>query len=198
MTPTGYMTEDAWVEMAPSMATGIRQMPVIRDNPEWWVVKNIDGFGPHTSSLEAMTIYAGAKILLLKEEGDTSHVCQAYDQKVAKDDKSTMRECLGYLRESEKLSKSIISGWDLILVGLAAVRELSPTSWVTSFMRVNLHPKFRVPFAEWCVKISSFIEGGQSFKPETVVDEYELLPPFWQGMLPSEKSQCLEIVKAHD
>ena len=35
MTPTGYMTEDAWVEMAPSMATGIRQMPVIRDNPEW-------------------------------------------------------------------------------------------------------------------------------------------------------------------
>jgi hypothetical protein len=58
MTPTGYMTEEAWVEMAPSMAGGIRKMPVISSNPDWWVVKVIDGFGPHTSSEKAMQIYA--------------------------------------------------------------------------------------------------------------------------------------------
>ena len=75
MTPTGYMTEDAWLEMAEETAAGIRAMPVICDNPDWWVIKIIDGFGPHTSSVEAMKIYAKHKILLVKEEGDTSHVC---------------------------------------------------------------------------------------------------------------------------
>ena len=87
MTPTGYMTEDAWVEMAPKMAMGIRSMPVIVDMPDWWVLKIIDGFGAHTSSDKAMEIYSEKKILLIKEEGDTSHVCQMYDQKVAIDDK---------------------------------------------------------------------------------------------------------------
>ena len=50
MTKTGYMAEEAWVEMAEATAAGIRAMPVICDNPDWWVVKIIDGFGPHTSS----------------------------------------------------------------------------------------------------------------------------------------------------
>ena len=94
MTKNGYMTEDAWVEMAPKMAHGIRQMPVIRDNPNWWVLKIVDGFGAHNSSPEAMQIYYDKKIVLLKEDGDTSHVCQSYDQKVAKDDKRSMRGSL--------------------------------------------------------------------------------------------------------
>jgi hypothetical protein len=80
MTPTGYMTEDAWDEMAPSMAAGIRQMQVISDMPDWWVVKIIDGFGPHTSSVKSMEIYESHKIMLLKEEGDSSHVNQSYDR----------------------------------------------------------------------------------------------------------------------
>mmetsp|Transcript_55081 Transcript_55081/g.125309 ORF Transcript_55081/g.125309 Transcript_55081/m.125309 type:complete len:312 (+) Transcript_55081:149-1084(+) len=40
MTPTGYMTEEAWVAMAEDQAKGIRAMPYICDNPDWWVVKN--------------------------------------------------------------------------------------------------------------------------------------------------------------
>ena len=199
MTPTGYMTEEAWVEMAPHMAAGIRKMPVIVDNPTWWVVKIIDGFGPHTSSLEAMTIYSEARIILLKEEGDTSQVCQAYDQMVAKDDKVTMRDGLGYLRQSGKLSKSVVSGWDLIHVALMAVRELSPSSWISSFTRVNLHPRFRVIFSEWCKRIANFLEGGESFKPELAeTDTYSLLPAFWHGMASAEKIRCSEIVRLHE
>jgi hypothetical protein len=34
MTKTGYMTEEAWVEMAPFMCKGIRAMPVIKGVPE--------------------------------------------------------------------------------------------------------------------------------------------------------------------
>ena len=77
MTESGYMTEAAWCKIAPKIAFfGLRSLPVVCDKPEWWALKVIDGFGPHTSSLEAMEIYSSHKILLLKEEGDTSHVCQ--------------------------------------------------------------------------------------------------------------------------
>ena len=101
MTPTGYMTEDAWVEMAPFMSKGMNSLPVVRDRPDWWKLKIVDGFGPHTSSLAAMQIYDDAKIILLKEEGDTSQVCQSYDQHVAKDDKRCMRNCLFILFTQE-------------------------------------------------------------------------------------------------
>ena len=80
MTKTGYMTEEAWDELAPPIADGIRKMPVICEMPDWWVLNIVDGFGPHVSSLKAMEIYAERKILLLKEEGDASHVTQAYDR----------------------------------------------------------------------------------------------------------------------
>ena len=95
-------------------------MPVVRDMPDWWVCKIIDGFGPHVSSEEAMQVYYAHKILLLKEEGDSSHVNQSYDQKVAKDDKSNMRSSLAYLRTTSTVTKNVVDGWQLIHVGLAA------------------------------------------------------------------------------
>ena len=197
MTPTGYMTEDAWLEMAPTIAAGLRQMPVVCDMKDWWMVKVIDGFGPHTSSAKAMEIYAEEKILLVKEEGDTSHVCQAYDQKVAKDDKKSMRQSLAYLRESNKLTKGTIDGWLLIHVALAAVRELDPDSWVHSFDKVNLKPSTRVGFPEWIKRIEHYIQGGESFKPEVIRDSYSLLSPFWHGMLPDEKKLAMRIFESY-
>ena len=199
MTKTGYMTVEAWEELAPKMAEGLRSAPIVRDMPHWWMMKIVDGFGPHVSSLAAMTSYGNKKILLMKEEGDASHVNQAYDQSVAKDDKVTMRHSLTYLRKCEKLSKTLIDGWDLVHVGLAAVRELSPNSWVASFKRVNLHPKFRVDFTTWCKRISGFLQGGDSFKRESsLVDTYRLLPAFWHGMDPVDKKRCAEILASHE
>ena len=110
-----------------------------------------------------------------------------------------MRACLSWLRKAEKLSKSVIDGWDLIHVGLSAVRELSPNAWVTSFKRVNLHPESRVPFPEYCVRISRFLHGGENFKPDTMFhDTYNLLPGWWHGMAPTEKRRCFEILQSHD
>ena len=137
MTPTGYMTEDGWVRMAPFMAKGIRSMKVICDNPDWWVVKILDGFGPHTSSLEAMQVFSDAKIIILKEEGDTSHVCQAYDQECAKADKRSMRTSLALLRQTTQLTKGVIDAWQLVNVALAAVRELEASTWIASFKKVS-------------------------------------------------------------
>ena len=139
-----------------------------------------------------------SKILLLKEEGDSSHVNQTYDQKVALDDKKSMRQSLSYLRQSNKLTKGTVDGWQLIHVALAAVRELSPDSWIHSFNKVNLNPKTRVPFQDWCVRISHYIQGGESsFKPEVVRDPYTLLSAFWHGMEPDEKKLAVEIVTSH-
>ena len=199
MTPTGYMTEDAWVEMAPSIAGGIRKLDIIKDMPQWWALKIIDGFGAHTSSERAMEIYAEQKILLLKEDADTSHACQMYDQKVAIDDKRSMRQSLAYLRQSNKMIKGTIDGWSLIHVALAAVRELSPDSWIYSADKVNLKPSTRVTFDKWCERISHYLQGGEfSFKPEVVRDAYTTLSPFWHGMEPVEKKAAVAIVTSHE
>ncbi len=88
MTENAYMTNDAWEEMAPNIVKGIRQMPVVRDNPQWWVLEVFDGFGSHLTGLRAMKLRDENKILSLKEEGDSSHVNQAYDRFVARSHKA--------------------------------------------------------------------------------------------------------------
>jgi hypothetical protein len=55
-----------------------------------------------------------------------------------------------------------------------------------------------VPFFEWCGRISHFIQGGDSFKPEKFLDVYALLPAFWHGMTPDEKKLADSIFKSHE
>ena len=38
MTPTGFMTEDAWEKIMPHIITGIKTMPFIKENPQWEAV----------------------------------------------------------------------------------------------------------------------------------------------------------------
>jgi hypothetical protein len=125
-------------------------------------------------------------------------VNQSYDQKVALDDKKSMRQGLAYLRQSNRLVKGTIDGWALIHVALAAVRELSPDSWTYSFNKVNLKPSTRVKFPEWVKRIQHYIQGGESFKPEVVRDAYTLLSPFWHGMQPADKQHAAAIFASHD
>ena len=159
MTPNGYMTEEAWIEASPKIAAGIRAL-IDKHNPDWWALKVVDGYIPHTTSLEAMEVYEKKKILLLKEEADTSQVNQTYDQAKAKEDKKNMREAASWLRSARSLNLGVLDGWALVLVGLHAIRESSPQVWVQSAIRVNLHPLHRVPFEQWCERIAPFLQGG--------------------------------------
>jgi hypothetical protein len=89
MTENAFMTDEAWETMASLATEGIRSMPFIEDNPQWWALEVFDGFGSHTSGFRALEIRSNRKILCLKEEADSSHINQAYDKFVAKSDKAT-------------------------------------------------------------------------------------------------------------
>jgi hypothetical protein len=109
-----------------------------------------------------------------------------------------MRGSLDFLRKSSQITRGVVDSWDLVHVGLAAVRELESKVWIHSFKKVNLHPHHRVSFADWCKCISHHLQGGLAFKEESVVDAYALLSPFWHGMMPEEKKLAMTIFQSHE
>ena len=112
MTPSAYMTDEAWVNIGPNLCKGIWAMKGVQ--PECWVVLSLDGFGSHLSSDQLLVFNDDYKILVIKEEGeDTSQVCQAYDQIVVKEDKHRARELLDTFK---RLRKAPITQWDLIQI----------------------------------------------------------------------------------
>jgi hypothetical protein len=90
-----------------------------------------------TASLEPST---AANITIIKEEGDTSQVNQAYNQSVAKEDKNVIRESLDILQSHQKLV--VIKQETIIAVCIDAFRNVKPNALVESFKKVNHHPHF--------------------------------------------------------
>ena len=196
MTPSGFMTDDAWLKVTRDVAAGIRRRPVIVDHPDWWVVMTFDGFKCHVNNPVALRVWWEHRIMLIKEEGDNSHVAQPFDRHPAKSDKSSMRRALTLLRSSaaRAVLMGVVDQFKLVHVGLAAVRQLTRESWVASFVACNLHPHHRKPFAEWLKSIEHFLEGGKTFKCEEPIDLYRLLPAFWHGTSPAEKRAVVAVV----
>ncbi len=96
MTPNACMTNKAWMEITPYLCDGIRAMEGINTHPDRWIFLSLDGFGSHIVG-KSLRKFARCKILVIKEEGNTSQVSQAYDQHVAKSDKKFTRALLyGY------------------------------------------------------------------------------------------------------
>ncbi len=87
------------------IAQGIRLMPHIKDHPDWQVCLTLDEFSSHLV-LAGLAPFTAANITIIKEEGDTMQVNQAYDQSVAKakEDKKVIRELLDLLRSHQKLA----------------------------------------------------------------------------------------------
>jgi hypothetical protein len=91
MTPTAFMTNEAWDQSAERLAKGIRDMPVIRDHPSFWVVLHLDGFKAHVMTYAAQQVFWEHKILVVKENSHSSQVNQAFDQACAKRAKAENR-----------------------------------------------------------------------------------------------------------
>jgi hypothetical protein len=73
-----YMTNKAWVELALFIAPGICLMPHIRDHPDLQVCLTLDGFSSHLVPA-GLAPFTAANITVIKEEGDTLQVNQAYN-----------------------------------------------------------------------------------------------------------------------
>ena len=70
-----------------------------------------------------MDTYEKYKVLMLKEEGDTSHVCQSYDQDSANQDKARFREDTYVLRLWIPAKIGVLNSWWLVNVGLQAAKK---------------------------------------------------------------------------
>ena len=93
-----------------------------------------------------MDNYAKDKVFMLKEEGDTSYVCQIYYEDAAKQDKDSFRDNTYVLHSWIPATRGVLNYWCLANVGLQAVKKLSRESCMYSFNKVNLNPEHRVYF----------------------------------------------------
>ena len=135
-------------------------MKGVRDHPNFWVVLSLDGFGSHLDS-DALLVFCNYKILVIKEEGDTSQVSQAYDQMMAKANKRQFRDFVDTVRAHYK---SVLNQWDIIIIVNDALNQVATTkAWVTSFIHVNLCPSQCKPFAEWLLKHKENVKAADFF-----------------------------------
>jgi hypothetical protein len=157
-----------------------------------------NGLGPHIPTLKAMQHRFDNKIILLKEEGDSSHCNQSYDNHATKCDKAVKTESLSMLCGTMlDISKAGVDQYGLIHVGLFAVFEMVPDTWTNSFRSCNMDPRCQVTFPEWCKKIEGFLQAGEHFKEEEPVSLYSFLSSMWHGMKPEEKEAMMAVIDLH-
>ena len=137
------------------------------------------------------------KILLVKEEADSSQVNQAYDRLVAKNDKKSGRAVLEMLRNAKSIDSGIINQWGLVHVGLHMLRACPAQAWISSFQACNLLLKTRVPFSDWCAKISSDMMAGDTFKAPEEDETYDLMPAVWKSLSPEERTNVITVFEEH-
>jgi hypothetical protein len=189
MTPIAYMTDNVYAIIAPELADGIPKMPYICDHPNWWVVVSLDGFGSHINVHEAQEAFYKRKILILKEEGDTSHLNQAYDQSVAKNDKAGMRANLDMLRPHIGTQ---LDQWYLITIAIDALKRVKATAWIESFTKVNLHPRSRMPFHLWLKKIDGKLGHREFFANRTSL--FDAMPAVWKNLSVEDRHAVVGLI----
>ena len=160
------------------------------DHPDWWVLLSLDGFTSNVNLLNAHEIFAEFKTMVIKEEGDTSHVCQAYDKQVAKYDKTHMHAALNML--NPVLSQSM-DQWYLIDIATNAHNFIKKESWIESFKKVNIHPHTRSTFDVWIRKLDDcgFISAKNFFENRTTI--YDAMPAFWNNLMLTRANQSWEL-----
>ena len=204
MTESAYMTDVAWLEASKAIVKGYRNMPYVKENKQWSVLELLDGFKSHENVLAAHRLRAEYNIRSIKEESNTSHANQGYDQETARQDKKHAAESLYDQRKVKKMNtgKTRIDQYDLVLTGIRIVTKCSEEVWVCSFRRVNLDPRTRISFENWCQKIKQFLTAGEQFKEELVdlspQETFNLLPATWHGMEPAERKVVMTILESHD
>ena len=164
-------------------------MDIIKDHPEWLVCLTLDGFRLHLQAV-AYDIFNQYNIQLVVEDGDTLQTNQAFDQQKSKEDKRNIRALLDASRYGLKIQ---LDQFSLISICILELKHSTPSAWINSFICVNLHPDYRLPFWDWIKKIESQIVAGESFfKCHTSL--YDILPEFWKQMTPIDRANVVTII----
>merc|ERR1712232_1151962 len=101
----------------------------------------------------------------------------------AKEDKRNIRNLLDTCRS---FSKSSLDQFSLIASCIVALKISTRQAWIDSFKRVNLHPDYRMGFAEWIKKMETQVVAGESFfKRRSSL--YDILPQFWKNFTPDDR-----------
>ena len=110
-TPNAYTTNKVWNNLAPDFSKVLRDILIIKEYTELWMFLILDGYVSHMQG-DALKICADYKILIVKEEGDTSQVCQTYDKDVSLRGKRHHRHFLNGIR----ISVNMVIQYALIIV----------------------------------------------------------------------------------
>ena len=201
MTKTGFLTDDAWVEIVPRLIKGVRA--VVEAKAKELVIDAatasklligllFDGCKIHIKNLVELINMADEDVLALNEGRDSSEINQAFDRFVARAGKRRAAITLDQIRRSH--INPVIDGWMLVLVGLQMLRDCSVSRvWENSFVAVNLHPLHRISLSEWLEKIAHFVNGADKFEQEHI-DERELLPTEWKERPLTTRQQWVKII----
>ena len=205
MTPTGYLTAEAWDIIIPLHIKGVRHI-VTEECAKLGVDKAtadklligqfFDGFGIHTKSFIQLILFAVHNFLCAVENRDSSEFAQAFDQWVARAGKKKGRDMIDMLRRSNV--SPIIDQWALVNVGLAMLRDCDSSNvWEASFIAVNMHPHHRISFDDWMDKIDNFTRAGEKFDDE-VIDLSSMLPKVWLETPLPKRQAWLATIKEHN
>ena len=183
------MTDSVYAEIAPQLAAGIPKMPHICEHPDCWVIVSLDGFGSHVNVHKAQEAFFKQKIMILKEEGDTSHMNQAYVQSVAKNDKAGMQMNLDLIRPHKGVR---LDQWYLIRKQIVALKKIKASAWIESFKKVNLHPRHRVSFDVLLKKIDTKLSSGEFFALRTSL--FDAMPAVWKNMSVKDRYAVVSVI----
>ena len=154
---------------------------------------SLDGFGSHLNA-DQLLVFSEHKILVIKEEGDTSQVSQAYDQLVAREDKRKVRELMDVVR---RITKNVLNQWDAILILNEALNLVAGTAaWRNSFVRVNFCPSLRRPFTEWVKKHEDTVEAANKFFKHRY-GLFDAMPAAWKHLTEAERRQLCGFIDAY-
>jgi len=193
MSPAACMTNEVHPELVPGFCKGVRDMPVVRDHPDWWLTLTCDGFGSHLLD-ETQTMFSQCKIKMTKEEGDSSQVSQACDQTVARQDKACMRHNIQLARRP--LGNKKIDQWSLIAIVVNAQPKVKPQDWQRSHQRVNTQPSTRVSFDVFIKQLDDrgvLISGEKFFSKRTSL--IGAMPACWLKLSVEQRHEVLSIIK---
>ena len=192
------MDTEAWEKLTPFLINGYQSTSChAKMSPNWWILEIVDGFGAHLASDKALQTRQNGKIRCVKEEGDSSHINQAYDKFVAKSDKLHQLEAANALKNASFITKGVLDQWGLVHAALFAIRACKEETRIKSFCKVNLQPSTRTDFETFIKLIRESLEGGANFDHKMEEDKFDLLPDWWQAMDRMKKQAAMSIVSTH-